>query len=196
MTISFDASTGNAEEFGKIITGMGYKAVRVLESQNDRSGRATPIPKAVVPADAPDFFRVAFEGARKLNRPIVIDFWATWCGPCKRLKRETLADTEVAVWLKKVALITVDVDKHPSLAKAYGVVSVPDVFLVGGDGSVVDRLRNFEPPDAFRARLERLIGHQQNAHEVELLAGSLKALRERFNAGRGRYRFVALLSPT
>ena len=89
---------------------------------------------------------------------MVLDFWAEWCAPCKRLKKETLDAPEVAKLLAKVQVVFVDLDKHPDLGKAYGVVSVPDLFFVDTDGYIADRLQQFEPPDAFLLRLKRLLG--------------------------------------
>lgn len=87
-----------------------------------------------------------------------MDFWATWCPPCVRLKKETLQDPKVSRLLNGVELIFVDLDKHPDLGKAFGVHAVPDVFLIDGQGVVVDRLRNFEPPNLFLARLKKFLG--------------------------------------
>lgn len=110
----------------------------------------------MLPEDAPDSFRAAFELARERGEPLVIAFGAAWCGPCRRLKQETLAHEDVLAAARGVRVIEIDVDQHPELARAYGVTSIPDVVFVNSYGTVVDRLRRFEGPALFRERLDRL----------------------------------------
>ena len=156
VTISYRPQRTSAEALAKLIAAMGYRVEQVQPAVVAKPAVEATRYEAPLPDDAPKFFREAFERARKKKRPIVIDFWATWCGPCIRLKKETLSDAEVVKRLAKMELIYVDVDKYPALARRYRVASVPDVFLIDADGLVVDRLRNFEPPKAFLRRLRKL----------------------------------------
>jgi len=70
-----------------------------------------------VPKNDPEFFTAAIAKARAAGKPIVIDFWAEWSGPCKQPKKITLAETKVAKALEGVELIFVDLTSTRSLPK-------------------------------------------------------------------------------
>lgn len=87
---------------------------------------------------------------------MLLFFSASWCGPCIRMKKDSLTEASVAAELVRFTVIFVDLDEHPQLATTYGVASVPDVFLIAGDGVIVDRLQNYVGPQALRERLLRV----------------------------------------
>ena len=63
--------------------------------------------------------------------PILVDFYATWCGPCKMLAPVL---EEIAAERDDVAIIKVDVDKEPALAQAFSVQVIPTLFVVTKEG--------------------------------------------------------------
>lgn len=69
------------------------------------------------------------------KRPILAYFNATWCGPCKELKRDVFTSREFADLSKAVVLLEVDVDKQPELAQRFGVNGIPDLRLLNQDGT-------------------------------------------------------------
>lgn len=68
------------------------------------------------------------EWSYKGKTPCVVDFYATWCGPCKRLS--PIMDSLSTVYKGKVNFYKVDVDKEPDLAKAFGIRSIPQVLYI------------------------------------------------------------------
>jgi len=66
---------------------------------------------------------------------VLVDFYATWCGPCKMLAKQ-IEQYEVEV--DDVKVVKVNVDEHPEMAGAFGVRSVPTIFYME-DGEVVER---------------------------------------------------------
>lgn len=135
---------------------LGYEVERP-SAGGEKPAALVPSETFNVPEGAPAFFHEAVERARRAGKPILIDFWATWCAPCLKLKRETLDSPALATLLQKFEVIAVDLDEVPSLGKFYGVSSIPYVLFVDPKGTVVDRLLGFEPPALFEIRLKKAL---------------------------------------
>jgi thioredoxin 2 len=162
VTIGYDPKLTTPIKLAKVITALGYKVEEVEVPKPKADATQLKPLKAPLPEDAPKFLRDAFDEARRANQPLVVDFWAEWCAPCLQLKKVTFHDPKVAKLLEKVQLVFVDLDKYPALGTAFGVESVPDVFLIDRNGMIVERLHNFVPPAEFLVRLKKLLGEQGN----------------------------------
>ncbi|GAA3097663.1 tetratricopeptide repeat protein [Pseudonocardia yunnanensis] len=91
---------------------------------------------------------------RSLQVPVVVDLWATWCGPCKQLSPvlERLAEAGNGAWV----LAKVDVDANPRIAQAFGVQSIPMVVAVVG-GQPVDAFNGALPEPQVRQWISALL---------------------------------------
>src|SRR5277367_509150 len=89
------------------------------------------------------------------TQPVIVDFWATWCGPCKQLTPAL----EKAVLAAKgaVKLVKIDVDKNPGYAGQLRVQSIPTVYAFV-DGRPVDAFMGAVPDSQLKAFIDRLIG--------------------------------------
>lgn len=88
----------------------------------------------------------AFAKLLESGEPMLVDFFATWCGPCKMLApviEELAADYE-----GKLHVLKVDTDENQSLAMNYGIMSIPTVILFQG-GNEVDRVVGLLPKESF-----------------------------------------------
>lgn len=118
-----------------------------------------------------DFMAQVIEESK--TRPVLVDFWAPWCGPCKQLT-PTL-ENAVAKAGGKVRLAKMNIDEHPEVAGQMGVQSIPAVFAFV-DGRPADGFQGAQPEAQVKAFIEKLIGPQGPSQAEEMLAAADAAL--------------------
>lgn len=90
----------------------------------------------------------------KAALPVVVDFWAPWCGPCRMVA--PILDKLASEWAGKIKIVKVNVDENPRAAGRYGVQAIPTMLVVK-DGRVIDQWAGALPEPAMRARLGKLV---------------------------------------
>lgn len=96
----------------------------------------------------------SFDKLLGAKQTMLVDFWATWCGPCKMLA--PVIEELAAQFDGKITVAKVDVDAEPELAMRYGVMSIPTVVLIQG-GEEVERKVGLLPKESYVELLEQYL---------------------------------------
>ncbi|MFF9565674.1 thioredoxin [Leifsonia sp. NPDC014704] len=117
----------------------------------------------IVDAGDADFAEVA----EKASQPVLVDMWATWCGPCRMVSPvlEQLATERAG----QVKLVKVDVDKAPTLSNRFAVQAVPTLLILQG-GKVLARQAGAAPVHVLRAWFDETLKNHKEAESSQ--AGS------------------------
>jgi putative thioredoxin len=125
---------------------------------------------------------------RSQEIPVIVDFWATWCGPCQELG--PVLEKLAVEYGGRFLLVKVDVDQQPGLAAAFGVRSIPHVFALR-NGQLADQFMGIVPEDQLRQWLD-----QFQPSPTELLVQEARALEASDpNEAEAKYREALELSP-
>jgi thioredoxin 1 len=88
------------------------------------------------------------------QQPVLIDFWATWCAPCKMLK--PVIDELAAEYEGRVIIAELDVDANPVTSSKFTVLSIPTLILFRG-GKPAERIVGYKPKAHLRQRIDAVL---------------------------------------
>jgi putative thioredoxin len=135
-----------------------------------------------------NFDAVVLQGS--VATPVLVDFWAPWCAPCRALG--PILDKLAAEMAGRFVLAKLDTDRHPDIAGRYGIRGIPDVRLFV-DGAIVDGFTGALPERELRAFLDRalpspvapLVARARALREAGDAAGALALLTEASGVAAG-----------
>ncbi len=91
------------------------------------------------------------------KKPLMVDFFAEWCGWCKKLDKDVYTDPEVIALSKNFVCVKVDTDKYGQDASKYGVQGLPTIVFINPDGTVIDKMVGYNPAPDFAANMKKAL---------------------------------------
>jgi len=116
-------------------------------------GAAAAAPDLIKDSDSQNFMADVIEASQEV--PVIVDFWAPWCGPCKQLG--PTIEKVVKAAQGKVKLVKINIDDSPEIAQQLRIQSIPAVFAFH-QGQPVDAFVGAQPESQVRAFVEKLAG--------------------------------------
>ncbi|MFC6446905.1 thioredoxin [Shinella zoogloeoides] len=140
-------------------------------------GGAAPAGDLIKDTTTANFSRDVLEASRQ--QPVLVDFWAPWCGPCKQL--QPIIEKVVGESAGRVKLVKLNIDDHPSIPGQLGIQSIPAVVAFVG-GRPVDGFMGAVPESQIRAFIDKIAGPAgaDEKAEIEAMLAEAKTL---FDAG-------------
>lgn len=113
-------------------------------------------------------FEEALAAAKEEKKVVFVDFFTTWCGPCKKLDTTTWVDEKVVAWLGENTIpLKIDAEIETELAKKYRVRAYPTMVFIDPDGKQRGRLVGYATPEKFLVQAPKRLAGRTELDEVE-----------------------------
>lgn len=107
-----------------------------------------------------DFIKAIYV-AKEQEKPVMIDFWASWCPPCRKMDLEVWPRADVVALSRKFVCISVDVDRNKSLASKYGIKAIPSLIFTDPLGKEINRRVGYVQAKKL---MSLMLGHLMKAY--------------------------------
>jgi thiol:disulfide interchange protein len=149
--VTYDASKADDNLLIETVKKSGYTTQVVADNgAKPEAEKITVLPQGFPVLDK------AVARAKAENKPLVLDFHAEWCIPCRRMEKEVFPNPKVAEQLKRVVFLRIDTDKEPELSENLGVVGLPDIRFFSSDARFIDKSTGFITVESFSKKLDEL----------------------------------------
>ncbi len=149
FTIRYERDRVSLAGIMEKIRALGYRPELVKETgQSDE--------RLPTLADLPEPIAEAWVLARQEDKILVLDFFASWCGPCKILDRDVLGSSRVQRALRNFVFLKIDTDRYPKAANHFKVRALPTLIMIDPEGSVRSKQMGLITADELVERLEAL----------------------------------------